>query len=472
MVTELDQKQALGQLVDDPLASELGERFGTAGHELYLVGGSVRDALLRRGDAQPDLDFATSAHPKQSEALLRGWADDVWLTGVRFGTVSAMRDGVRVEVTTFRSDRYTAGSRHPKVEYGSSIEEDLARRDFTVNAMAVRMPDRYVVDPHDGWADLRAGVLATPLEPEVSFADDPLRMLRLARFVATLDFVPAPEVVRAARRMAGQLATISAERIREELDKLLAGHAFARGLDLLVDTGLADVFLPELPALRMERDRAHHHKDVYAHTLAVVAGVHDEGDPVLLLAALFHDVGKPPTRRFHPDGSVTFHHHEVVGARMTRTRLEALRYPTHVTDAVCHLVALHLRFHGYADGEWTDSAVRRYVHDAGSDEQLRRLNLLTRADVTTRNARRRERLAAAMDDLEARIERLRHDEELAQMRPPLDGHQIMAHLGLEPGPLVGQARAFLLERRIEEGPLSEEEAYALLDRWAAEHLAG
>ncbi|MGH8932243.1 MAG: CCA tRNA nucleotidyltransferase [Egibacteraceae bacterium] len=445
-----------------PVADHLGQRFAAAGHDLYLVGGTVRDTLL--GRAVDDLDFATSARPEQTQRLLSGWADNVWLTGARFGTVSARKGDRKLEITTFRSDVYREGSRHPKVTYATDIGEDLSRRDFTVNAMAVRVPEHRFLDPFGGLGDLRDGVLRTPVEPEISFGDDPLRMVRLARFAAVLE-AEADEVTEAAAAsMASRLDSISRERIRDELSRLIQAPGHTRGMDLLVRTGLAERFLPEIPALRMQRDPIHHHKDVYAHTLAVVDGCRPD-DLVLRLAALLHDIGKPATKEFHRDGRVSFHHHEVVGARMARRRLEALRYPSEVVDQVAELVLLHLRFHGYADGEWTDSAVRRYVRDAGSDVQLRRLNQLTRADVTTRNAAKARRLSRAMDDLEARIARLAEQEELARMRPALDGNQIMAHLGLRPGPLVGEAWNMLLEARLDLGPMSEEAAYELLDRW-------
>jgi len=462
-----DQRRRLRALVAlYPAAAELGRRFARAGHELYLVGGSVRDALRAR--PQDDLDFATSARPEQTAALLRRWTRTVWDTGADYGTISAERDGIKVEVTTFRADVYTPGSRHPAVTYGDDVEGDLARRDFTVNAMAVQLPEPRFVDPFDGLADLREGVLRTPIDPKASFGDDPLRMVRLARFSATLGFTADAAAEQAAAEMAGTLDDISRERIRDELSKLVTGEHQARGLDLLVRTGLADRFLPELPALRMERDPLHHHKDVYAHTLAVVERCDPREDLVLRLAALLHDIGKPATRAFAPGGKVTFHHHEVVGARMAERRLKELRYPSEVVRDVVDLVRLHLRFHGYGDGVWTDSAVRRYVHDAGSAQQLRRLNTLTRADVTTRNRAKATRLARAMDDLELRIVELEQEEELRALRPALDGRQIMAHLDLAPGPLVGEARALLLDARIERGPMTEQEAYALLDDWAAE----
>jgi poly(A) polymerase len=451
-----------------PVADELGHRFRAAGHELYLVGGTVRDTLL--GRPVEDLDFATSAQPGQTKELLSGWADNIWLTGARFGTVSGSKGKWKLEITTFRSDVYREGSRHPKVTYARDIAQDLSRRDFTLNAMAVRVPEHCFVDPFGGVRDLHNRVLRTPVEPEISFSDDPLRMVRLARFAAVLEAKAAQGTEAAATAMASRLDTISRERIREELNRLIQAPGQARGMDLLVRTGLADRFLPEIPALRMQRDPLHHHKDVYAHTLAVVDGCPPD-DLVLRLAALLHDIGKPATRQFHPGGKVSFHHHEVVGARMARKRLTELRYPTDMIEQVCQLVLLHLRFHGYASGEWTDSAVRRYVRDAGSVLQLRRLNLLTRADVTTRNAAKAHLFARAMDDLEARIVRLAEQEELARIRPTLDGNQIMAHLGLQPGPLVGEAWNMLLEARLDHGPMSEEEAYALLDRWSEEKLS-
>lgn len=460
------QERQLAALVSgDPTAHELTGRFQAAGHELYLVGGSVRDALLR-GAPGEDLDFATSARPDGTEALLRGWADEVWLTGARFGTVSARRGDARIEITTYRSERYGATSRHPDVTFGDDLETDLSRRDFTCNAMAVDVRRGRFVDPFGGLADLRAGVLRTPLPAEVSFADDPLRMVRLARFAATLDARVDGAAARAATALADRLATISAERLRDELVKLVCGDAVGRGVDVLCDTGLADHFLPELPALRMQRDPAHHHKDVYAHTVAVIRRCPAD-DAVLRLAALFHDVGKPATRRFVAGGRVTFHHHEVVGAKLTRRRMAALKFPRRTIDEVSRLVELHLRFHGYREQGWTDAAVRRYVRDAGDDAQLRRLNLLTRADVTTQNRRKARALAAAMDDLEERIEQLRRQEELDALRPPLDGHEIMRHLGIGPGPLVGAAYRHLLELRIERGPMTAGQGRTALDAWWA-----
>ena len=447
-----------------PVADELGERFDAAGHELYLVGGTVRDAFL--GREQLDLDFATSARPEQTEALLRGWVDDLWLTGARFGTVSASKAGWKLEITTYRADDYTAGSRHPEVTFGSDIEVDLERRDFTVNAMAVRLPHHTFVDPFGGLRDLHDLVLRTPMEPETSFADDPLRMVRLARFAAVLDATADPAARTAATAMAEQLDTISRERIRDELNRLLGAESPGRGLDLLCETGLADRFLPELPALRMQHDPMHHHKDVYQHTLAVVQRCPAD-DLTLRLAALLHDIGKPATREFSGDGKVTFHGHDHVGARMARKRLEELRYPKAMIAQVCDLVYLHLRFHGYGEAAWTDTAVRRYVRDAGTQEQLRRLNHLTRADVTTRNKARAARLSAAMDAFEERIALLAEEEEIAKIRPTLDGRTIMDYLGLAPGPMVGKARQMLLDARLDHGPMTDAEAYAMLDEWAA-----
>jgi poly(A) polymerase len=450
-----------GAVLDVPaIAKELGVRFADAGHELYLVGGSVRDLML--GRPSPDLDFATSAHPDETTRVLRGWAERRYLVGVRFGTVGALKDGERLEITTFRQEVYAEEHRKPTVTFGESVETDLSRRDFTINAMAVRLPDGGFVDPHGGVRHLAAKVLDTPLEPEVSFGDDPLRMLRAARFVSQLEVEPAPRVIAAIGAMVERMRIVSAERIAEELAKLLTGPRAAMGLALLVDTKLADTFLPELAALELEQDPVHQHKDVLRHTYAVVENT--EPDEVLRLAALLHDIGKPSTRQITPDG-VQFHHHEVVGARMAEKRLRELRYPNHVIDDVRTLVEMHLRFHGYGDG-WSDAAVRRYVRDAGP--LLDKLNQLTRADVTTRNERRAAKFQTLQDDLEERIARLAEQENLDSLRPPLDGTQVMEHLGLEPGPKVGEALEFLMELRMERGPIPDDEAYAFLDAWAKE----
>ncbi|MGH7541396.1 MAG: CCA tRNA nucleotidyltransferase [Gemmatimonadota bacterium] len=450
----------------DPLAKELGDRFQAAGHELYLVGGVVRDLVLGRLAPDADTDFATDATPAETSRLLRGWADARYLVGVRFGTVGARRHGRMLEITTFREERYPEDERKPAVTFAKDIDTDLSRRDFTINAMAVRLPDGEFVDPFEGVRDLAAKRLDTPLEPEVAFSDDPLRMLRAARFVSQLGVTPAPRVLEAVGRMRERLRIVSKERIREELDKLLLGEAPGEGLALLVQTGLADEFLPELAALQLEQDPVQRHKDVLRHTFAVVDRC--EPDLVLRLAALLHDVGKPVTRQITPEG-VSFHHHEVVGARMAETRLRELRYPNSVVDDVRRLVELHLRFHGYGEG-WTDSAVRRYVADAGP--LLDRLNQLTRADVTTRDARRAERFAKLQDELQERIARLAEQENLEAIRPPLDGRQVMERLGIGPGPLVGEALAFLMEIRMERGEIAEEEASRLLDAWAKERGIG
>jgi poly(A) polymerase len=449
----------------DPLAKDLGERFFAAGHQLYLVGGVVRDAIMGRlrEALEFDLDFATDAAPHQVTRILRGWSDRQYLVGVRFGTVGAMKDGRHLEITTFREETYSEEHRKPAVTFAKDIQTDLSRRDFTINAMAVRLPDGAFIDPFSGVKHLAARALDTPLEPELAFSDDPLRMLRAARFVAELGVRPAPRVVTAITQMRERLSIVSAERIQDELSKLLRGTDAPTGLALIVDTGLADLFLPELSALQLEQDPVHHHKDVLRHTFAVVERC-DATDLVLRLAALLHDIGKPKTRSITPDG-VQFHHHDVVGARMAETRLKELRYSKVVIDDVRTLVELHLRFHGYGDG-WTDSAVRRYVRDAGP--LLDRLNQLTRADCTTRNAAKAKRLEELQDELEERIARLAEEENLDALRPPLDGGQVMERLGVAPGPIVGEALAYLMDLRMERGPIPEDEAFAILDTWAAE----
>ena len=440
----------------------LAERFDAAGFKLYLVGGIVRDSVLGRPFLK-DRDFTTDARPVDTKALVDGWADAVWTQGERFGTIGFEKDKVRYEVTTHRGEAYHPDSRKPDVVFASAVEEDLARRDFTVNAMALSLPEAELIDPFGGVEDLAAHRLRTPLSPEESFSDDPLRMLRAARFIAGYNFVPDDALVEAVRALRGRLEIVSAERIRDELDRLLVVEKPGKGLWFLVETGLADEFLPELPALGLEQDPIHRHKDVLAHSIAVVERT-DHEDRILRLAALFHDVGKPKTRSFGPEG-VSFHHHEVVGARMTEERMRALRYSHDDIAAVRRLVELHLRFHGYSD-DWTDSAVRRYARDAGP--LLEQLNALTRANCTTRNKAKARMLAERMDHLERRIAELREKEELDALRPDLDGRQIMDRLGIPPGPLVGEAREYLLELRIEEGPLGEEEAGRRLDQWWAE----
>ncbi|MGA9162651.1 MAG: CCA tRNA nucleotidyltransferase [Actinomycetota bacterium] len=444
-----------------PIATELGERFRLAGLELYLVGGVVRDLLLGRDHG--DLDFATDAVPRETTKVLRGWAERLYLVGVKFGTVGARKADRVLEITTFREEVYAEEHRKPAVTFGRDLRTDLSRRDFTVNAMAIRLPDGEFVDPFGGVKDLAAKRLDTPLDPEVAFSDDPLRMLRAARFAAQLELVPAPRVVRAIEQMHGRLQIVSAERINDELSKLLLSDGPSRGLELVVTSGLAEEFMPELSALRLEQDPVHKHKDVLHHTLAVVEKCEaDPDDPTLRLAALLHDVGKPKTREITPDG-VSFHHHEIVGARMARERLQALRYPAQVVDDVARLVEMHLRFHGYT--EWSDSAVRRYVRDAGP--LLDKLNQLTRADCTTQNRFKAKKLEALQDDLEERIARLAEEENLQALRPPLDGKQVMEHLGVEPGPIVGRALEHLMELRLERGPIDADAAYALLDEWWA-----
>jgi len=441
---------------------ELGEIFSAAGHEAYLVGGTVRDAFLDLDLAGRDIDLATSARPDAVEAILSGWADAVWLAGRAFGTVGAVKAGRTFEVTTYRAEVYRPESRKPEVKFSDDVLTDLSRRDFTVNAMALRIPEPAFLDPHDGAVDLATKVLRTPLSPEVSFEDDPLRMLRAARFVAQLGLVPVPELLTALTELRHRLEIVSAERIRDELSKLLLADDPTAGLWLLCETGLSDEFLPELNAMRLEQDPIHTHKDVLAHTIAVVRNTRPE--LLLRLAALFHDVGKPRTRSF-AKGGVSFHHHEVVGARMTEERMKALRYPADLVADVTQLVYLHLRIHTYAMG-WTDKAVRRYVRDAGP--LLDELNHLQRCDCTTRNPKRAATLARRMDDLEERITELRAQEEIDAIRPPLDGRQVMDHLGVAPGRVVGDALEFLLEVRLDEGPMTDEEAFARLDEWASE----
>jgi poly(A) polymerase len=448
---------------------DLGRVFADAGHELYLVGGSVRDALL--GRLGTDLDFTTDARPEQMQRLLRPWAEALWDTGIEFGTVGVGKAGDRLEITTFRADTYDQVSRNPQVRFGDNLDDDLVRRDFTVNAMAIRItadgPAEFR-DPLGGLAALRACVLDTPAAPEVSFGDDPLRMLRAARFVSQLGFTIAPRVGKAISAMAGQLERITAERVSAELDKLLLGSDPGAGIDLMVETGIGDVVVPEIGAMRMAIDEHHQHKDVYQHSLTVLRqaiALEDDGSPDLVLrwAALLHDIGKPSTRRLEPDGGVSFHHHEVVGAKMTRKRMRALKYSKQMVEDVSQLVYLHLRFHGYGDGTWTDSAVRRYVTDAGP--LLPRLHKLVRADCTTRNKRRAARLQANYDDLEARIAELAAKEDLQRVRPDLDGNEIMEILGISAGPQVGEAWRYLKELRLERGPLDHDEAVAELLKW-------
>ena len=467
-----DQRKAAAALLranTSPTVAELGELFTGAGHELALVGGPVRDVFL--GGHPKDLDLTTDAVPERILAITRDWADTTWTVGIAFGTVGLRKRDEIFEITTYRSDAYDRTSRKPAVKFGTSLVDDLERRDFTINAMAARLPSYEFVDPFGGLAALGEKAIRTPGRPEDSFSDDPLRILRAARFAARLGFTVAGDVQAAMGAMAGRLSIVSVERVTDELTKLMLTKTPEAGIDLLVHTGVADVVLPELPALRMEVDEHHRHKDVYWHSLTVLRQAIDlepryglGPDLVLRLAALLHDIGKPRTRTLLPGGKVAFHHHEVVGAKLARKRLTELRFPKDVIADVSRLVELHLRFHGYGDGEWTDSAVRRYVTDAGP--LLTRLHALTRADCTTRNAKKAARLAATYDALEARIEVLRQQEELDRIRPDLNGDDIMRILGLSQGPLVGKARKFLLDLRMEQGELGQERATAELVAWA------
>ncbi|MEJ7634661.1 CCA tRNA nucleotidyltransferase [Aeromicrobium sp.] len=458
-------------LAANPFLVEVGALFEAAGHELAIVGGPVRDAVLDRPGS--DWDFATSARPEEIERITGSWADAMWDVGREFGTIGLRKGHHDLEITTYRSDAYDSASRRPAVEFGETLDGDLSRRDFAVNAMAIRLPSREFVDLYGGLADLDDRLLRTPVTPEQSFSDDPLRMMRAARFVSQLGFRASADVVTAMTEMSGRLKIVSAERVRDELNKLLIGAGPVAGLRLLVDTGLAEQMLPELPALILERDEHHRHKDVYEHSLTVLeqaialeGRLESQPDLVIRLASLLHDIGKPKTRRFVEGGTVTFHHHDVVGAKLTRKRMRALRYSNDVIDQVAKLVELHLRFHGYGSGEWTDSAVRRYVRDAG--DQLERLHILTRADSTTRNQKKAQRLQRTYDELEQRIAVLAEQEELGSIRPDLDGAQIMQILGISPGPEVGEAYRFLLDLRMDRGPLSEADATeALKAFWAA-----
>jgi len=467
------QRRAIAALLRKvaPEADELGSRFAAHGHELALVGGCVRDVFLARPAG--DLDLTTDATPEQVLEIASGWADSVWHVGIEFGTIGLRKGTRKLEITTYRSEKYVPKSRKPVVAYGTSLEQDLARRDFTVNAMAAKLPGHELVDPFGGLGDLKRRVLRTPGKPESSFGDDPLRMVRAARFAAQLGFSVAPEVRQAMTAMAKRITIVSAERIQVELAKLMVAPDPRTGVELLVDTGLAEHILPEVPKLKLETDEHHRHKDVYQHSLTVLSQATElegryglSGDLVVRLAALLHDIGKPRTRTLLPGGRVAFHHHEVVGAAMARSRLRELHFPRAVVTDVARLVELHLRFHGFGTGEWTDAAVRRYIRDAGP--LLTRLHVLTRADCTTRNKARAARLASAYDALEQRIARLAAEEEISKIRPDLDGNEIMRILGVPAGPVVGEAYRFLLGLRMEHGPLGRERAEAELLRWARE----
>jgi poly(A) polymerase len=460
----------LGDLAASTTVSRLANAFAAAGHELALVGGPVRDAFLDR--VTNDLDFTTDASPDQILKIVRPLADAHWDIGRAFGTIGAKVGDDTVEITTYRADSYDGQTRRPDVVFGASLEDDLIRRDFTVNALALRLPEVTLVDPAGGIDDMLAGILRTPAAPEVSFGDDPLRMMRAARFSAQLGFTLDPGTKAAMTAMAESIRIISAERVCEELSKLLKSDRPRDGIELLVESGLAEIVLPEIPALRLEIDEHHHHKDVYQHTLTVLEQAIDYEqergnlpvpDLVVRLAALLHDIGKPATRKLEPGGVVSFYHHDVVGSKLAKKRLRALRFDNETINAVGRLVELHLRFFGYTEGAWTDSAVRRYVRDAG--DQLERLHILTRADVTTRNRRKADRLGFAYDDLEQRIAELAEQEEMAAVRPDLDGEQIMAILGVRPGREVGEAYRYLLEQRLDDGPLGEEEATRRLRAW-------
>ncbi|MDH5132970.1 MULTISPECIES: CCA tRNA nucleotidyltransferase [unclassified Microbacterium] len=472
MLNMADGLARLGALAENPVVRTLAEAFDEAGFELAVVGGPVRDALL--GRQTHDLDFTTSASPDQILAIVKPVASAHWDIGRAFGTIGARVRGEQVEITTYRADSYDGVTRKPTVEFGDSIDGDLVRRDFTVNAMALQVPAVKLVDPTGGVEDLVAGVLRTPTDPRVSFGDDPLRMLRAARFSAQLGFTVEEDTERAITELRETLKIVSPERAQSELVRLMQTDDPVRGIRVLVETGLIDEFLPEVSALKLEVDEHHHHKDVYEHSLTVlsqaIALEHARNpgaapDVPLRIAALLHDIGKPRTRKLEPGGAVTFHHHDVVGARMARKRLQALRFDTATTDAVATLIELHLRFFGYAEGAWTDAAVRRYVRDAG--DLLERLHILTRADVTTRNKRKAARLAAAYDDIESRIAALREQEELDAIRPELDGNRIQEVLGIKPGREVGEAYRFLLDLRLDEGVLGEAVAEQRLREWWA-----
>lgn len=468
MQTVAEALANLERLTDSAVFVKLGDLFSKAGHEIALVGGPVRDAFL--GRKAPDLDFTTSATPDETIAILKGNVDTWWDIGKEFGTIGARIGDDTVEITTYRADSYDHQTRKPEVAFGKDLNADLFRRDFTINSMALRLPEKVFVDPTNGLRDLLDGVLKTPIAPEISFQDDPLRMMRAARFASQLGFEIEPKTFEAMQAMAQKLDIVSAERIQVELVKLMTGAHPRKGLEALVDSGLAQQVLPEVPALRLEQDEHHHHKDVYEHTLKVVEQAVDyerdyglEGDFVLRFAALLHDIGKPLTRRLEPGGGVSFYHHDLVGAKLASKRMKALRFDNDSTKSVARLIELHLRFFGYSDANWTDSAIRRYVRDAG--DELKRLHALTRADVTTRNKRKAERLAHAYDDLEQRITVIAEQEALDALRPDLSGEDIMRILDLKPSPVVGEAYKFLMELRLDEGPLGPEQAEKRLLEW-------
>lgn len=466
----LPSPDALRQILPSVIF-DLADRFVRAGHELSLVGGPVRDLYL--GRVSPDLDFTTSARPEETIKAISGWADNIWDVGREFGTIAFKKGEYTLEVTTYRADAYDKESRKPIVAFGDNLHDDLFRRDFTMNSMALRLPHLELVDPFDGVSSLEDGSIRTPGAPDISFSDDPLRMMRAARFASQLEIEVSPEVRRAMSEMTDRIEIISAERVRDELVKLINGADPSAGIDLLVETGLADKVLPEVSALRLEIDEHHRHKDVYQHSLTVLKQAMvletDEAGPVpgpnfvLRFAALMHDIGKPATRKFEPSGAVSFRHHDMVGSKLVKARMRALRFDKDTTKSVARLVELHMRFYGYGEAGWTDSAVRRYVTDAG--DLLEHLHRLTRSDVTTRNRKKADRLAFAYDDLEARIAKIAEQEELQAIRPDLDGEQIMRLLEIKPGKVVGRAYKFLLELRMDEGPLGEEVATERLRTW-------
>ena len=478
MTTENSPQEIAGHIAVSaflamPKVMELADLFSKNGFEFSIVGGPVRDVILNR--ELHDLDFTTNANPTDIIKLTKPWADTVWDVGIEFGTVGVRKGDFEAEITTYRADTYSDESRKPQVQFGTDLVEDLIRRDFTINAMAVRLPQGEFVDPFNGAQDLVRRLIRTPREAELSFSDDPLRMMRAARFASQLGFTPVADVVIAATDMATRIEIVSAERVRDELSKLLLGKHPRLGLDILDGTKLAEIILPELPSLQLEIDEHHRHKDVYEHSLTVLEQAIDletkhepqcEPDLILRLAALLHDIGKPKTRKFESGGGVSFHHHEVVGAKIAKKRLTALRYSNDIINSVTKLIELHLRFHGYGSGQWTDSAVRRYVRDA--DDQLVRLHKLTRADCTTRNKRRALQLAATYDDLEARIGVLQEQEELNSIRPDLDGNEIMQILELKPGRDVGKAYDYMLNVRLDQGPLPREQAIKILKDWWAQ----
>lgn len=445
-------------LLKHPVVQELSDLFEKAERQLYIVGGSVRDALL--GKLHEDFDFTTDASPDEIQRIVGDWAEAIWLIGIRFGTLALRKDEHQIEITTFRQEVYPENSRHPIVKFSAEIEADLSRRDFTFNAMAVKLPEGKFVDPFGGWKDLILKQLKTPLSPEQSFLDDPLRMLRAVRFTSTIEVMPTQEVIKAIKELRERLKIVSRERIRDEFSKLLVGARPALGLKLMVESSLASEVLPDLLKLIHESDPIHRHKDLLTHTLAVIERT--PPDLIVRLAALLHDIGKPETMTIE-EGEVHFYHHETVGAKIAKRCLKMLKYPNKIIEDVKQLILLHMRFLTYPMG-WTDKAVRKYVRDAGP--LLKELNALVRADCTSQIPGRAERFAEYLQELEERIVRLEAEEESAKIRPPLDGHEIMEFLGIPPGPQVGEILRALLEVKLEGTVETKEEAYEFLRRWA------